>query len=107
VNDEPLPWAQNPKAQAVLARLPATTTELQRDTRLLHVARQVWELRHWYGYDIRTRRLPGGVAYYSLSPLRSGQQLPVGKTPAGAVPVAASTRGVFGDVQLIRQMRRR
>jgi hypothetical protein len=33
---------------------------------IVHAARQVWELRHWYGWRIKTGRLPNGIAVYTL-----------------------------------------
>ncbi len=67
--EKPVPWAENELAQRVLARLqrgPASTIELQRELPAVHVARQIWELRHWYGWRIRTGRLPNRVAVYTL-----------------------------------------
>jgi hypothetical protein len=68
-DEKPRPWAENWQAQRtleILQRGPASTIELQADEPLVHVARQIWELRHWYGHTIRTRRLPNRVAVYEL-----------------------------------------
>ncbi len=68
-DEKPVPWAENHLAQLVLRRLqrgPASTIELQRELPAVHVARQVWELRHWYGWRIRTGRLQNRVAVYTL-----------------------------------------
>ncbi len=67
--EKPVPWADNELAQMVLRRLqrgPASTIELQSELPAVHVARQVWELRHWYGWRIKTGRLPNRVAVYTL-----------------------------------------
>lgn len=59
--EKPIPFEDNHRAQRVLRRLqkgPATTLELQRDLPMIHVARQIWELRHWYGWKIVTGRRP-------------------------------------------------
>ena len=67
--DNRIPLEQNPRAQSVLDRLrvgPASTTELQNELSLVHVARQIWELRKWYGWGITTRRLSNRVAVYVL-----------------------------------------
>jgi hypothetical protein len=68
-DDKPRAFEDNWQAMAVLATLkrgPASTIDLQKNHPLVHVARQVWELRHWYGWDIETTRLPNGVALYTL-----------------------------------------
>jgi hypothetical protein len=99
VSDEtPIPWADNDRAQRVLRRLqqgPTSTVELQLELPMVHVARQIWELRHWYRWRIKTGRLPNRVAVYTL----------VGaETPA---PVAVGPKApVFGDPELIHDMRR-
>ena len=102
-DETPIPWADNVPAQQVFHRLrvlgPQSTVDLQAHLPLVHVARQVWELRHWYGIRILTRRLPNRVALY---------QLDSGVPEAAAVipPVAAASRSPeFGDVNLIRSMR--
>jgi hypothetical protein len=68
-NDEtPLPWSENYQARLVLKRLregPASTADLQKPP-IIHVARQIWELRHWYGFQIKTGRLPNNLAVYYL-----------------------------------------
>jgi hypothetical protein len=67
--EKPIPLAENWRAQRVLRRLeqgPANTVELQKELPMVHVARQIWELRHWYGFDIKTGRLPNAVAIYIL-----------------------------------------
>lgn len=100
-----MPWADNQAARLVLNRLrargSATTVELQSELPLVHVARQVWELRHWYGHAIRTRRLPNGVALYILD-----TDAPVGAGTSGGTAAPAPSRAPeFGDVNLIRAMR--
>ncbi len=67
--EKAVPWRDNELAQRVLERLqrgPASTIDLQRELPAVHVARQVWELRHWYGWRIRTGRLQNRVAVYTL-----------------------------------------
>lgn len=67
-DSKPLPWSQNYRARRVLAELakgPRSTLDLHKRF-LIHPARQIWELRHWYGYSIRTTRLPNRVALYTL-----------------------------------------
>jgi len=79
-----LPFAENERARmllSLLSRGPASTLDLQRDLPLVHVARQVWELRHWYGYEIRTTRLPNRVAVYRL----------VGKARMSVIPPQSPT----------------
>lgn len=97
-DETPIPWAENDRARLVYARLregPRTTVELQKAP-IIHVARQIWELRHWYGYRISTGRR-GSVALYTLLP-----EVPVGV----AIPPAAPSRApVFGDPTWIRQAR--
>lgn len=66
----PLPCedALSDNARTTLTRLrrgPASTVELQRDYPLVHVAKQIYELRQ-AGHYITTRRLPNRVAMYSL-----------------------------------------
>lgn len=65
-----IPLEKNERARMLLARLrrgPASTLDLQGELPLVHVARQVWELRHWYGFQIKTGRTPSRVAIYSLT----------------------------------------
>lgn len=67
--ERPIPLAENQRARMLLAELrrgPRSTLQLQAGLPLVHVARQVWELRHWYGMKIKTGRQPNGVAVYSL-----------------------------------------
>lgn len=55
-------------AVLVLHRLrvgPASTVDLQRNYPLVHVAKQIYDLRQ-AGYRIRTTRLPNRVASYCL-----------------------------------------
>lgn len=64
-----VPLSHNERCQMLLALLrtgPQSTLTLQRRLPLVHVARQVWELRHWYGYRIKTGRLENRVALYTL-----------------------------------------
>jgi hypothetical protein len=87
--ETPQPWAENWQAQRLLALLetgPKSTVELQTGTRLVHVARQVWELRHWYGWVIRTKRLPNRVAVYELA--GRNPHIEVAPTVHKATPVA-------------------
>lgn len=65
-----IPLAKNERARMLLARLrqgPASTLDLQSELPLVHVARQVWELRHWYGFQIKTGRTASRVAIYELA----------------------------------------
>jgi hypothetical protein len=97
-DETPIPWTDNDRAQRVLRRLqqgPASTVELQRELPMVHVARQVWELRHWYGWRIKTGRLPNGVALYSLIGAETAR-------PVAAAPKAPA----FGDPELIHDIRR-
>lgn len=67
--EKPQPWSDNWQAQRVLAMLqegPKTTIDLQDGTYIVHVARQIWELRHWYGHVIRSRKMGNNVARYTL-----------------------------------------
>jgi hypothetical protein len=85
------PLEQNERARMLLDRLrrgPATTISLQSALPLVHVARQVWELRHWYGFVIRTTRLPNRVARYELIGMAPGNP----ETPAPADPVVPCPR---------------
>lgn len=69
--EKPIPLQENVRCRMLLARLhegPASTVELQEAMPLVHVARQVWELRHWYGFKIKTGRLENRVAVYTLLP---------------------------------------
>ena len=98
---------------AVLARLrrgPASTVELQAELYATHVAKQIFDLRDEYECVITTKRLPNGVALYTLI---SEPDVPVG---AGAIRVApvltvpAPSRAPvpqFGDPELLRAMRAR
>jgi hypothetical protein len=64
-----IPLESNERALMLLARLrrgPASTLDLQSELPLVHVARQVWELRHWYGFAIKTSRAPNRIAVYTL-----------------------------------------
>jgi len=84
---------------AVLARLqrgPATTIELQAEILTTHVAKPIFDLRQ-AGHNITTKRLPNGVALYTLI----GRVIVVEEpsTPPSAKPQ-------FGDLNLIREMRR-
>jgi len=79
---------------AVLARLqrgPATTIELQAEILTTHVAKPIFDLRQ-AGHNITTKRLPNGVALYTLV----SEPQPVGKRAVVA----------FGDVAAIKAMRR-
>lgn len=81
------------QAQLVLDRLqrgPATTVELQRSLPLVHVAKQIYDLRE-AGWDIETTRLPNRVARYRL--LGRAKEL--------------RQAAVFGDPVLIREMHKR
>jgi hypothetical protein len=102
-DEKPVPWDDNTNAQIVLSRLkngPASTIELQSPP-IVHVARQIWELRHWYDWRIKTGRLPNGVALYTLV----GRAETVGSVVARPRP-AVSPRPTFGDASLIRELRR-
>lgn len=69
MDEKPIPLDENWRCQLLLRRLeqgPASTLELQDNLPLVHVARQIWELRHWYGFRVRTGRLPNNVAIYTL-----------------------------------------
>lgn len=69
MNEQPIPLDANQRARMLLGRLrqgPASTLDLQKALPLVHVARQVWELRHWYGFGIKTSRLPNNVAVYEI-----------------------------------------
>lgn len=71
VAEHKIPLAENERCQMLLRRLrsgPASTIDLQDELPLVHVARQVWELRHWYGLKIKTGRLANNVALYTLLP---------------------------------------
>lgn len=91
-----VPLAANVRCKMLLTVLldgPKSTVDLQRLLPLVHVARQVWELRHWYGYRVATGRLPNGVARYTLLPSP-------GATPFGPANVerkgeAVAARGLF------------
>lgn len=64
-----IPLADNVRCRMLLAELeqgPCSTLDLQRRLPLVHVARQIWELRHWYGFRIDTGRLENRVAVYTL-----------------------------------------
>jgi hypothetical protein len=102
------PLEENMPARMLLARLregPASTTTLQRSLPLVHVARQIWELRHWYGFRVKTTRLPNRIAVYELEsatpvPLHA----PVVQQGFG-LAVDERGRPVFG--QELRRARRR
>lgn len=67
-DEKPIPWSQNDRAQRVYDELKAgarSTLDLHQKF-LIHPARQIWELRHWYGFTIRTHRLENRVALYEL-----------------------------------------
>ena len=97
-------------AQAVLARLeqgPANTIELQAACPTTHAPKGIFDLRA-AGYTIVTRRLPNRVAVYTLEP---GAPVAAGHPARGSedkheANPAATRVPVFGDVQLIREMRR-
>lgn len=64
-----IPLEENERCLMLLRRLrqgPASTLDLQAELPLVHVARQIWELRHWYGFRVRTSRLENRVALYTL-----------------------------------------
>ena len=68
-DEKPIAFKDNWRARMLLDALregPKSTLDLQKHWPLVHVARQVWELRHWYGYRIKTGRLKNNVALYSL-----------------------------------------
>lgn len=101
------------RADLVLQALrqgPANTVQLQRSP-IVHVAKQIHDLRR-EGYFITTKRLPNGVALYTLEP-----DPPVGAGPIPHLAVSPADAGgevrgthnpaptrapVFGDVALIR-----
>jgi len=95
---------------AVLARLqrgPATTIELQAEILTTHVAKPIFDLRQ-AGHKITTKRLPNGVALYTLL-----SEPPLGtwadderQFAEDVATRALRERPQFGDVQLIREMRR-
>lgn len=63
------PLEKNWRARRVLAALrqgERSTLHLLRIGGIVHPARQIWELRHWYGFTIRTRRMKNRVALYEL-----------------------------------------
>ena len=92
---------------AVLARLqrgPATTIELQAEILTTHVAKPIFDLRQ-AGHNIATKRLPNGVALYTL---RSGQDEASGEKTASPDRRPAPSRApVFGDPEAIRALRKR
>lgn len=84
----------------LLARLregPASTVTLQRHLPLVHVARQVWELRHWYGFRIRTGRLPNRVAVYELEDVKPVTPAPPVVQQGFGLAVDDGGRPVFGQ----------
>lgn len=96
MTEQVIPFEANDRAQRVLNRLQrgsASTVDLQRELPMVHVARQIWELRHWYDFEIRTTRLPNRVAVYHLVGVKARQPEPVQTL-------------VFGDVETIRSLRR-
>lgn len=94
--DQPIPLVANDRARMLLGRLregPASTVEIQKHLPLVHVARQVWELRHWYGFRVETTRLPNRVAVYHLieGPSPSIHSCPVCSQPLHSLePTLAS-----------------
>lgn len=86
--------ALSENAEMVLDRLrrgPTSTLEFQHSLPLVHVAKQIWELRQ-AGHAIETRRLPNRVAVYELK---------------GVLPPAPRQTAVFGDPVAIRAIRTR
>lgn len=105
--EKPVLWADNEQARIVLSRLkqgPQSTIELQ-TAPIVHVARQIWELRHWYGWKIVTGRLPNRVAVYRLLGQEAAMPLELvgGKVPAPIPPSRSPL--TFGDPDSIRQAR--
>lgn len=94
--EKPVPLEDNVRCRMLLARLhegPASTLELQDAMPLVHVARQVWELRHWYGFRIRTGRLANRVAVYTLLP--SPNATPDGHANIQRKGEAIAAQGLF------------
>ena len=68
--------AQRKRLIERLQKCPCSTIEARHELDILAVAPRIFELRHWYGYNIQTRYTtavnPGGcthkVAYYMLFP---------------------------------------
>ena len=106
---------------AVLARLrrgPASTVELQAELYATHVAKQIFDLRDEYECVITTKRLPNGVALYTLIsepdvPVGAGQHGVVnhvecfGSRPGSNPAPSRAPVPQFGDVALLREMRRK
>lgn len=108
-DDRPIPLEQNDRARMLLERLregPASTVELQRGMPLVHVARQVWELRHWYGFRIRTTHLPSRVAVYALDEPDPIPPPPAPVQQAAGILVDGRGRPVFGQEVRRRRTRR-
>lgn len=75
------------RAQVVLNRLldgPASTVELQQLPGIVHAPKQVSDLRR-AGHAITGRRLPSGVAIYSLG-ARMGAAIGPGNAGSGTIP---------------------
>lgn len=67
-SDTPTPWEANYRARRLfklLSQGSMTTLELINEG-FIHPARQIWELRHWYGKQIKTKRTRANVARYVL-----------------------------------------
>ncbi|HLY12935.1 MAG TPA: helix-turn-helix domain-containing protein [Candidatus Limnocylindrales bacterium] len=92
------------RAQVVLNRLldgPASTVELQQLTGIVHAPKQILDLRR-AGHTITRRRLPSGIAIYSMgAPVGAGSV----KEPRSSATPAPSRAPEFGDPDLIRSMR--
>lgn len=105
----------NPAMTSILENLrdgPKTTVFLQRFCGTTHAAKPVYDLRQ-LGYVISRKSLPNRVALYTLisepgAPVGAGERATtqVGDLSRPGSP-ASSKAPVFGDVQLIREMRRR
>lgn len=95
--EKALPLADNQRCKMLLAALrtgPKSTLDLQKTLPLVHVARQVWELRHWYGFQIKTGRLPNNVAVYTLLPSPAAH--PDGPVNVERKGEAVAVHGLFG-----------
>jgi hypothetical protein len=96
MSEKSRPLADNPRCRMLLRLLhegPQSTIDLQARLPLLHVARQVWELRHWYGFRIKTGRLPNYVAVYTL--LDSPAATPAGPPNVTRKTEAVAVAGLF------------